>query len=218
MKFYDIKNERVIDILEKFRYTYFEKYNVPEVAGGCFKSHVTHGVPEDYYVSDDFRDKVISMGREHSGAAEYSYAYKVKPKNLEDRGKTDPYKEDWRALDEEIKTELGLHCSALSMMYPPKGYIGWHNNADASAYNLVFTYSETGDGWFKLVNPLTGLVETLQDKKGWSLKAGYFGTYDEPEHIYYHAAWTDCWRMTLSYVLGNDKGYWEDCIDCITEG
>lgn len=218
MKFYEINNQRVIDILEEFRYTYFEKYDVRTEVDRCFKSHIQNKVETDYYISHHFRDKIISMGREHEGAAEYSYAYAVKPKNLEQRGKTDQYKEDWRNLDEKIKTELGLDCSALSMMYPPEGYIGWHNNANASAYNLVFTYSESGDGWFKFVDPLTGIVKTLNDKKGWTLKAGYFGTYDEPEHIYYHAAWTGCWRMTLSYVLGNDKDYWQDCIDYISEG
>ena len=218
MKFYDIKNERVLDILEEFRYTYFEKYDVRNEVNRSFKSHVLNNVPIDYYISDHFRDEVIGLGTSHSGAAEYSYSYAIKPNNLEDRGKTDPYKEDWIKLDEKIKLELGLRFSALSMMYPPDGYIGWHNNANASSYNLVFTYSETGDGWFKFVDPLTGVVNTLQDKKGWSLKAGYFGSYNEPEHIYYHAAWTGCWRMTLSYVLGKDKNYWQDCIDYITEG
>lgn len=218
MKFYDIKNERVLDILEEFRYTYFEKYNVPEVNPDCFKSHVTNQVSEDYYISDHFRDYVIGLGTNHEGAAEHSYAYKVKPKNLKDETQIDEYKVDWLTLDGKIKTELGLNYSALSMMYPPNGYIGWHNNADASSYNLVFTYSETGNGWFKFVDPLTGLVRELPDKKGWSLKAGYFGNYNEPEHIYYHAAWTGCWRMTLSYVLGKDKEYWQDCIDYISEG
>lgn len=218
MKFYDIKNVRVIDVLEEFRYTYFEKYDVRKETGRCFKSHVQNKVEPDYYISDDFRDRVIARGQQHEGAAEYSYAYPIKPLNLNDPRKTDQYKRDWQELDEKIRLELGLNVSALAMMYPPEGYIGWHNNADASSYNLVFTYSETGDGWFKHIDPLSGKVIEMKDKKGWALKAGYFGTYNEPEHLHYHAAWAGCWRMTLSYVLGKDKEYWQDCIDYITEG
>ena len=37
-------------------------------------------------------------------------------------------------------------------MYPPGGYISWHNNANASAYNLVFTWSESGNGYFKYID------------------------------------------------------------------
>lgn len=218
MKFYDIKNERVIDILEEFRYTYFEKYNVPKEVGRCFKSHVTHKVEPDYYISDHYRDYVMNLGRDHSGEANRAYSYAIKHREDQKSEDTQQYREDWQKLDHKIRTELGLYCSALAMMYPPEGYIGWHNNANASSYNIVFTYSETGNGWFKFVDPLTGMVRELPDKKGWSLKAGYFGNYNEPEHIYYHAAWTGCWRMTLSYVLGNEKEYWQDCIDYISEG
>jgi len=35
--------------------------------------------------------------------------------------------------------------------------------------------------------------------------------------LVYHCAYTDCDRITLSYVLGKRKDYWQDCIDYISE-
>ena len=49
-------------------------------------------------------------------------------------------------------------------MYPPGGYISWHNNANASAYNLIFTWSETGDGYFKYIDGETKEEIVIKDK------------------------------------------------------
>ena len=118
-------------------------------------------------------------------------------------------------LNTELCTILSTRNNALAQLYPPNGHISWHNNANASAYNLIFTWSETGDGWFKYVDPKTQEVVTIQDEKGWNLKAGHFGAYGSGD-VVYHAARTNCYRMTLSYVLGHNEDYWEDCIDFVT--
>ena len=102
-------------------------------------------------------------------------------------------------------------------MYPPKGFISWHNNANASAYNLIFTWSETGDGYFKYIDGYTGDEIVIPDKKGWQCKAGYFGAYnEEPEKLVYHTASTDCWRITVSYIFNREEmslGLQEDVIE-----
>lgn len=209
---YEIKNRRVLDLLEKFRYTYREVY-CPEETNDSLSPDQKDMA--DHYTSDEEMNRIISMGEGHDGAASNSYSFALKPEFYKGEDAL-TYKRVWSSLDEEMKTELGLRHSALSQLYPPKGFIGWHNNANAAAHNLIFTWSETGDGWFKYVDPKTSEVITIQDEKGWNLKAGYFGAYGSGD-VVYHAARTDCYRMTLSYVMAHDENYWKDCVDYVTQ-
>ena len=96
---------------------------------------------------------------------------------------------------------LGVKNNALTAWYPPGGFISWHNNANAAAYNLIFTWSETGEGQFEYVDPISKKVVVMQDKPGWQCKAAYFGHYGEPERLFYHAAKSDCWRCTVSFTF-----------------
>ena len=208
---YEIKNRNVLDLLEEFRYTYRELYQ-PEKTNLVLRSD--QAGMADHYTGDDEMQRIMSMGERHLGAAENSVCHPIKVEFY--RG-THPeeYAKTWSHLDGKMKTELGLETSALSTLYPPNGFIGWHNNANASAFNLIFTWSEKGDGWFKYVDPETKAIIEMPDEQGWQLKAGYFGSYDT-DQVVYHAARTNCYRMTLSYVLGHNKDYWQDCIDYIT--
>lgn len=209
---YEIRNRNVLDLLEEFRYTYRELYQ-PENTNLVLKAD--QAGMADHYTGEDEMRRIMSMGERHLGAAENSVCHPIKVEFY--RG-THPeeYAKTWSYLDGKMKTELGLETSALSTLYPPNGFIGWHNNANASAFNLIFTWSEKGDGWFKYVDPETQSVITIPDEKGWQLKAGYFGAYGS-DHVMYHAARTNCYRMTLSYVLGHNEDYWQDCIDYLTQ-
>lgn len=209
---YEIRNRNVLDLLEEFRYTYRELYQ-PEKTNLVLKAD--QAGMADHYTGEDEMRRIMSMGERHLGAAENSVCHPIKVEFY--RG-THPeeYAKTWSYLDGKMKTELGLETSALSTLYPPNGFIGWHNNANASAFNLIFTWSEKGDGWFKYVDPETQSVITIPDEKGWQLKAGYFGAYGS-DQVMYHAARTNCYRMTLSYVLGHNKDYWQDCIDYLTQ-
>lgn len=208
---YGIKNEKVLDLLEKFRYTYREVYR-PEETNLALSD--LEGLA-DLYTGDEEMNRIIGMGEDHDGAASNAFSYAIKPEFYRGEDST-KYRKTWSSLDEEIRIELGLKHSALSQLYPPGGYIGWHNNANAAAHNLIFTWSETGDGWFKYIEPKTNELITIQDEKGWNLKAGYFGAYGSGD-VVYHAARTNCYRMTLSYVMAHDENYWQDCIDYVTQ-
>lgn len=100
---------------------------------------------------------------------------------------------------------LNVRHNALTAFYPPGGFISWHNNANAAAYNLIFTWSETGDGCFKYVDPITKEIVVMKDHEGWQCKATYFGHYNEPERLFYHAAETDCWRITVSFTFDTSE-------------
>lgn len=211
LKKYVVKNPRVLDLLEKFRYTYREIYR-PEETNICLSPN-QKGMA-DHYTDENEMNRIIEMGEDHKGAASNAYSFAIKPEFYKGDDSTE-YRRKWIELDAEMKTELGLKSSALSQLYPPQGFIGWHNNANASAYNLIFTWSETGDGWFKFIDPKTSELVTIHDEKGWNLKAGYFGSYGSG-NVVYHAARTNCYRMTLSYVMEHDENYWQDCIDYVT--
>mgnify|MGYP000845283503 FL=1 len=211
LKKYSIKNDSVLSILEDFRYTYRELYR-PENSNSCLFSELKGKA--DLYTGEDEMWKIIDMGEEHDGSASTSVCYPIKPDHYNGTH-PEEYAKTWHNLNNTLTEELGVQHSALSTLYPPEGFIGWHNNANAAAHNLIFSWSEKGDGWFKYVDPKTQEVVTVQDEKGWNLKAGHFGTYGSGD-VVYHAASTNCYRMTLSYVLGHDENYWQDCIDFIT--
>lgn len=216
MQIVEIKNKRVLDILEDVRYTYTEKYNIKEICT-IDDAYAERG---DWYTSDKFRDVIIKSGEKHDGAAVSAYAYFLKPSMTKWSVPYDlheQYRQDWLSIDERMKVELGLQSGALLLYYPPKGYIEWHNNANAAAYNVIFTYNAEGDGYFKYYDLKTKQNVVIPDKKGWSLKMGYFGSYDEPDKLVYHCAKTNCDRITMSYVLGSKPEFWEDCIDYISE-
>ncbi len=211
LKKYEIRNVNVLNILEDFRFTYRELYQ-PEKTNECLFERMAGEA--DKWCGDEHLQTLYNMGEAHDGAADTSVCYPIKP-NHYNGTHPEEYRKTWEALDQQLKEELGVRCSALSKLYPPDGFIGWHNNANASEHNLIFTWSERGDGWFKFIEPSTGEEVVIQDEPGWNLKAGYFGAYGSDD-VVYHCAHTKCFRMTLSYTLGHDFDFWQDCIDYIT--
>ena len=107
-----------------------------------------------------------------------------------------------RELNDKMMNFLSVKHNALAAVYPPGGFISWHNNANAPGFNLIFSYSEDGSGYFDYIHPETKEVVHCQDKPGeWTCKAAYFGHYGEEDKVMYHAASTDDWRVTVSYVF-----------------
>ena len=214
MQFVELKNPRVLNLLEKFRYLYREKYDITKTT---VRAHGVEPEPSaEDWISEEYLKKVMSLGKKHIGVPSASLSYCIKPEHyIGSPHDYQLYKEDFRGVNDILKEELGLRCSALSQLYPPKGFIDWHNNANASAFNVVFTWSETGDGRFKWYDMEKKEIITMKDKKGWRCKAGYFASYGDDVPVTYHCAYTNCWRMTHSYTLGFDKNYWLDMIDYI---
>jgi len=208
MKTYNIMNKNVLDILEEIRYTYTERYKLPELVD------IISPETSEYYISDEYLQKIKNEG--HEGGAAYAYSYPIKPTMY--KGPPEEWKEysdTWYDINTRLMCELGVRISALAQYYPAGGYIDWHSNWNASGHNLIFTWSETGDGWFKFIDPKTKETVIIPDKVGWSLKAGYFGDGDKEM---FHSAKTNCPRITVSYVMGlhgTDTEYWEEVLDYI---
>lgn len=212
-----IKNKELLGILNKYlelRTTdqdAFQKY----MHLSC-RDHQRNN-PEKW-VSTEYLHEIINEGENHEGFPDSSYSYEFRTSSLQHRffEHESPRTEEeaqWRTFfienlrknNIEITNFLGIRNQALSAIYPPKGYIAWHNNANAAAWNFIFTYSETGDGYFKYWDIEKKEVVYMHDEPGWTLKAGYFGRYDEPENVFYHSAATNCWRHTLSFCFDTSE-------------
>ena len=213
MKDIPINNPEILETLDKFLWFYNEREGeVAQCRLWC------NNKDRDHFTGDKYRDRVISRGSIHNGFPETGYYYSFKTNHEgSDIKLTTEVMKHYNTINEELQVKLCTKHNSLCAMYPPKGFISWHNNANASAYNLIFTWSETGDGYFKYIDGYTGDEIVVSDKKGWQCKAGYFGAYnEEPEKLVYHTASTDCWRITVSYIFNREEmslGLQEDVIE-----
>ena len=205
-----INNTDILESLNKFLWFYDNKDNCDWKLWGRSKER-------NHFIGDSHKETIISMGRRHNGYPESGHYYNFKPQNENASFIPSETLQYYNTINSEMQEKLCTKHNALCVMYPPGGYISWHNNANASAYNLVFTWSETGNGYFKYIDGETKEEIVMQDVPGWQCKASYFGAYDEPAHkLVYHTASTDCWRITVSYIFNREElslGIQEDVIE-----
>lgn len=119
-----------------------------------------------------------------------------------------------KETNNKLMNFFGARNNALQMFYPAGGYIGWHNNANAAGYNIVLSCNPGGDGEFEHWDHINNKLNVFKDQPGWNCKVGYFGSFKEPEKIYWHCARTRSPRLTFSYVIF-DKNLWESMVDDI---
>lgn len=163
----------------------------------------------DYYTGEEYFEKIKSLGDKHNGFPEILVGYSFGSSALQFDKQNPEYDFDvgevtyrQRELLTKIQTLYNLKRNALFSIYPPGGYISWHNNANASAYNFIFTWSETGDGYWQHWDMEKQKHVIIPDVVGWQCKAGYFGSYSDGESkLVYHTARTNCLRMTIAFVL-----------------
>lgn len=170
---------------------------------------------------------IFSMGEE-STSKEYLFNALARPQdygyprhswglefNMDSAYFSDPeLKEKARITNDKLMNFFGARNNALQMYYPPGGYIGWHNNGNAAGYNIVLSCNPGGDGEFEHWDHMENELRVFNDQPGWNCKVGYFGSYNEPDKIYWHCARTRTPRLTFSYVIF-DKNLWESMVDDI---
>lgn len=155
------------------------------------------------WVGDSYLKYIIDLKEKHDGYPKSSKSWnfcKVHHQHIKDM-------EGYERIENfktDLVAELGVRHNALFAIYPPGGYISWHNNQNAPGYNVLLTWSENGDGYWKHLDPETKEVVTIQDKAGWQCKYGYYGSYSEPNNLLYHCAATNCWRITIAFVFNSD--------------
>lgn len=116
-----------------------------------------------------------------------------------------------------LQTTIGAPQNALCMLYPKSGYIGWHHNGNAPGYNVLFSYSQDGKGYFKYYDKDKDEVVYMYDKPGWNVKCGYYPSeVQEPKRIYWHSAYTENERLSIAFVI-NNRDMWINMIEYITD-
>jgi hypothetical protein len=115
-----------------------------------------------------------------------------------------------------LQNTVGSPQNALCMLYPENGYIGWHHNGNAPGYNVLFSYSQDGEGYFKYYDKEKDEVVYMYDKPGWNVKCGYYPSeVNEPKRVYWHAASTKKARLSIAFVI-NNRDMWVNMIEYIT--
>jgi hypothetical protein len=111
----------------------------------------------------------------------------------------------WRDLANDVginfAQELGVQQNALCCYYPSDGYIGWHDNRDATGYTILFNWSKGGDAFYRYRDWKTGLVHTIHDRPGWTCKTGWYGPGDKST---FHCALTNEPRWSIAFYARNE--------------
>lgn len=223
-----IHNEEILDILTTWSdFVIARKEEISEK----IKTQLPPGLESgdrtiEHWHSDYYRNQIVNSGAKHEGYPEAGMFVQLKTDQLKWTEKADPpfkklFIDTQTKFNTDLMSALGMRRNALVVAYPEEGFIGWHNNTNAPGYNLIFTFSETGDGYWENINGATGEMERIVDVPGWQCKASYFGHWGDvttdpqsKRNVVWHTAKThSCWRMTCSYLFDlQSKDWWEDSI------
>ena len=207
MFFIDELNEELLDILNGYSDWFFNLDHLRIKLDG-------KPDPDGYYVGEKYLELMKTYdknSKEGEGFPMKTYGNNCELLHVMPNEYVDTF-QDYR---HELVEYLGARNSAVAMWYPKNGYMSWHNNANVSGYNILISYNKTGDGWFRYQEPTTKEIVTLQDRPGWAVKVGYFGSFDEPDKIFWHCAKTfNEDRLTFGFVLPHLE-MWEMMIEDI---
>jgi hypothetical protein len=188
-----IRNKEILETLNSFADEFFSNGDYDNPAYHVYSSEEDKTKGE-YYCSRDYltdclsRDTLVGVPDRH-WAQPISKMVRVDAK--------------WKPFMQRVKfdfaSEIGAHTSALLSYYPKGGFVGWHTNYDATAYQVLFTWSKSGNGYFKYYDKEKDEIVTIQDKPGWQCRHYYFGPEDEPHNHCWHAAYAGEDRITLAY-------------------
>lgn len=202
MKTIPIRNKELLAILDQFVPVFgdieFDKVDMDRDTSDL-----------DSFYSEGFLKHIVHKHKEHDGYPDRLVGCSLCPDQFSssDHDMWDRVIKPCESAKEELQSWAGTRNHALSAVYPAGGFISWHNNANAPGYNVLFTWSSEGDGQFDYIDPITKEHIVVPDVKGWQCKFGYYGTYDEPDKLIYHAAKTNCLRATIAYMFNpNETG------------
>ena len=159
----------------------------------------------EYYTSDKYLKKIDK--KNHEGFPEKTHGIDLVFCDSTDN----EIRKRIRKIDLDFNSILGSKHCAVKMYYPAGGYMGWHNNHNASGYNILFSYTKNGNGFFRYK---TDKTYTMHDKPGWTAKVGYYGNNKEPNKLFWHCARAYEDRLTLGFVIP-DRSFWEMMIEDI---
>ena len=198
MKSIEIKNKDLINLLNDYS-DWFESIDKSLIKVEGEKDE------NEYYTSDEYLEKIDK--EKHKGFPEKVHGIDLVFCNSTDND----IRKRIRKVDLDFNSVLGSERCAVKMYYPKGGYMGWHNNHNASGYNILLSYNKNGKGFFRYK---TDKTYTMYDKPGWTAKVGYYGNNKEPDKLFWHCARAYEDRLTLGFVIP-DKSFWKMMIEDI---
>jgi len=207
MKEIVIKNHELKSYLYGFSNWFFNQ----DISG--FIKESTSTPPDFTCITQAYLNDLIQKDFRHEGFPEDMRGLELSEEVLK-KPQFFEFREPIRDMMFQVTAFIGARHNALTAFYPEDGYIGWHTNWNAFGYNLIFSFSENGTGLFKYFDKKTKEIVELYDEKAvWTCKAGYFGSYEEKENHFWHAAESNgSRRLTFAYVIPNED-MWLDAIE-----
>lgn len=203
-----IKNKYVLQALNNFLWFWKNEDFYKNVKMTCESQTL-----DDGWTSEEYMWKIMGQGNEHEGFPDACKARAMNPNRQiavpgHDRAFISEAIQRFTEYNSELQNVTMTRNNALAVLYPPGGFISWHNNHNAPGYNLIFTYAETDTGFFEYYDSSTKQIVKLYDTPGeWTCKAGYFASMREPieKKVYHSASSPDDDRMTISYVFSQGE-------------
>lgn len=219
----DLKNKEVISKLDSVLFEWQNKFDAlgvsvtdmkvyadPVPIGNLRYEHTHRNTPPEDKSGFKHRTSEETFRKEYLPYADDHIGFPVEWYSVATEELKEMYGDEWQDLNSYVRydlaAELGAASNALFSFYPPKGYIGWHTNWNAYSYQVLFTWSETGEGYFSYYDKPNDEVVIIPDKKGWQAKTYFFAPKEDTQNHCWHTAYTECNRMTLCYKFTNWGG------------
>lgn len=215
-------NTELRRLLDSYRHIFLEIYNKdPQWVSGPFG--------DDKGLSKEYLDKVM---KDPMFMGDPEYRYLANAKNWLSLVEATNIDNDISELAKQLvkaDTELFSYMNeddkwhfAARHYYPPGGHMSWHDNRMADGYNIMFTWSEKGDGDFRYWDTKTEEIVVLDDTPGWSTKVGYYGPCKElddgsfklTDDSFFHCFSNNDDRFTFAFYT-RDKTSWEKAVEKI---
>lgn len=210
MKWIDINNEEVLDMLNQYSDWFFS--TDMNVLTDISHNEGRHkGMNLEEACGEEYLKEIVEKDGQHIGYPERTISVDIASCD----NVPSEHKEKRLEISKNLCSYLGARNQAVNVFYPEGGYMGWHNNWNASGYNILLSYSPTGNGFFRYMDPITKEIVTMEDKPGWTCKVGYYGRGREPDKVYYHCAGSYEPRITLGFVIPHLE-MWRDMIEDIS--
>ena len=102
-----------------------------------------------------------------------------------------------------FRSDISIIGQSGSFIYPPGGYMSWHNNHKRPGVRLYCVWSEEGGSEFKYF--FDNEVRVIKEHKGWNINLFRI---EAPPMKFWHSVSTDTYRLSLGFRI-NDKKDWK---------